>query len=311
MTGVLRCAGLTKRYRGVTALDGLDLTVQPGQVFGFLGPNGAGKTTTLRILLGLVTPSAGQAWLNGRRVPDPGGLGRVGAMIEEPAFYPWLTGRRNLAVLALSGGPLPGPGGAIAEVLDRVGLTGAADRKVRGYSQGMRQRLGLAAALMRKPSLLLDEPANGLDPAGIAEFRTLMRSLAGEGTTVFLSSHLLAEVEQVCDQVAVISSGRLVEQSPVASLAAGRPRVRAVLDPADQRTALTLLAPWAVRADGPDAVLVDGAEGQVVTRALGQGGVWPHQIVLSRPGLEETFLSLTEPATQGDHLGGGRAAVGC
>ena len=299
MTGVLRCAGLTKRYRGVTALDGLDLTVEPGQVFGFLGPNGAGKTTTLRILLGLVTPSAGHAWLNGRPVPDPGGLAQVGAMIEEPAFYPWLTGRRNLMVLAQSGAPLPGPGDPIAAVLDRVGLTEAADRKVKGYSQGMRQRLGLAAALMRKPSLLLlDEPANGLDPAGIAEFRTLMRSLADEGTTVFLSSHLLAEVEQVCDQVAVISAGRLVEQGPVASLAAGRPRVRAVLDPADQQTALTLLSSWAVRADGPDAVLIDGAESQAVTRALGQAGVWPHQVVLTRPALEETFLTLTDPAPQ-------------
>jgi ABC-type multidrug transport system ATPase subunit len=299
MTGVLRCAGLTKRYRGVTALDGLDLTVEPGQVFGFLGPNGAGKTTTLRILLGLVAPTAGQAWVNGRRVPDPGGLAEIGAMIEEPACYPWLTGRRNLEVLALSGAPLPGPGGAIAAALDRAGLTEAADRKVKGYSQGMRQRLGLAAALMRKPSLLLlDEPANGLDPAGIAEFRTLMRSLADGGTTVFLSSHLLAEVEQVCDEVAVIRSGRLVEQGPVASLAAGRPRVRAVVDPADQRAALALLAPWAARADGPDAVLVDGAESQAVARALGQGGVWPHQIALSRAGLEETFLTLTETTAQ-------------
>jgi len=299
MTGVLRCAGLTKRYRGVTALDGLDLTVEPGQVFGFLGPNGAGKTTTLRILLGLVTPSAGHAWLNGRPVPDPGGLAQVGAMIEEPAFYPWLTGRRNLMVLAQSGAPLPGPGDPIAAVLDRVGLTEAADRKVKGYSQGMRQRLGLAAALMRKPSLLLlDEPANGLDPAGIAEFRTLMRSLADEGTTVFLSSHLLAEVEQVCDQVAVISAGRLVEQGPVASLAAGRPRVRVVLDPADQQAALALLVRWAPRASGPDAVLADSAEGQAVTRALGQAGVWPHQVVLTRPALEETFLTLTDPAPQ-------------
>jgi ABC-2 type transport system ATP-binding protein len=222
-------------------------------------------------------------------------------MIEEPAFYPWLTGRRNLMVLAQSGAPLPGPGDPIATVLDRVGLTEAADRKVKGYSQGMRQRLGLAAALMRKPSLLLlDEPANGLDPAGIAEFRTLMRSLADEGTTVFLSSHLLAEVEQVCDQVAVISAGQLVEQGPVASLAAGRPRVRVVLDPADQQAALALLARWAPRASGPDAVLADGAEGQAVTRALGQAGVWPHQVVLTRPALEETFLTLTDPAPPGD-----------
>ena len=163
-------------------------------------------------------------------------------MIEEPAFYPWLTGRRNLEVLALSGPPLPGPPGQIGRVLAAAGLGAAADRKVKGYSQGMRQRLGLAAALMREPSLLLlDEPANGMDPAGMAEFRTLLRSLAGRGITVFLSSHLLSEVEQICDQVAVLRSGRLVEQGPVAGLATARPRVRVVLDPADQRAALALL----------------------------------------------------------------------
>jgi ABC-2 type transport system ATP-binding protein len=299
MASVIRCEGLTKRYRGVTALDGLDLTVEAGQVFGFLGPNGAGKTTTLRILLGLVTPTAGRAWVNGRPVPDPDGLARVGAMIEEPAFYPWLTGRRNLEVLALSGPALPGPPGQIDRVLAAAGLGAAADRKVKGYSQGMRQRLGLAAALMREPSLLLlDEPSNGMDPAGIAEFRTLLRSLADRGTTVFLSSHLLSEVEQICDQVAVLRSGRLVEQGPVASLAAARPRVRAVVSPADQQVALALLAPWAARPDGPEAVLADGADGQAVTRALGQGGVWPHQVVLHRPALEEAFLTMTETAPE-------------
>ena len=295
MTSVIRCAGLAKRYRGVTALDGLDLDVGPGQVFGFLGPNGAGKTTTLRILLGLVTPTAGRAWVNGRPAGDPGGLTQIGAMIEEPAFYPWLTGRRNLEVLALSGPPLPGPPGQIGRVLAAAGLGAAADRKVKGYSQGMRQRLGLAAALMREPSLLLlDEPANGMDPAGMAEFRTLLRSLAGRGITVFLSSHLLSEVEQICDQVAVLRSGRLVEQGPVAGLATARPRVRVVLDPADQRAALALLAPWAPRPDGADAVLVDRADGQAVTRALGQGGVWPHQVTADRPALEEAFLTMTE-----------------
>jgi ABC-2 type transport system ATP-binding protein len=301
---VIRCEGLTKRYRRVTALDGLDLSVAAGQVFGFLGPNGAGKTTTLRILLGLVRPTAGQAWLNGTRVPDLSGLANVGALIEEPAFYPWLTGRRNLEILALSGPPLESPGGQIATTLDRVGLTDVADRKVKGYSQGMRQRLGLAAALMRRPSLLLlDEPANGLDPAGIAEFRVLLRSLAGDGTTVFLSSHLLAEVEQVCDEVAVLRAGRLVEQGPVASLAAARPRMRVVVDPADQRAALGALGRWAARADGTDSMLVDTGDGRGVNEALAAVGIWAHQIVLSRAALEETFLHLTEEADSATAVG--------
>jgi ABC-2 type transport system ATP-binding protein len=292
MTTVIECRGLTKRYRGVTALAGLDLTVQAGQVFGFLGPNGAGKTTTLRILLGLVTPTAGQARVNGRLVPDPGGLSRVGSMIEEPAFYPWLTGRRNLEILALSGPALSDAD--IATALDRTGLTAVADRKVKGYSQGMRQRLGLAAALMRRPSLLLlDEPANGMDPAGIKEFRTLLRSLADDDTTVFLSSHLLSEVEQVCDEVAVIHAGRLVEQGPTAALATTRAHVRVVVDPADQAAALALLTHWPARADGPDALLVEAADGRAVNEMLGQAGIWARQIVLERPGLEQAFLELT------------------
>jgi ABC-2 type transport system ATP-binding protein len=249
----------------------------------------------MRILLGLVLPSSGRAWLNGKQVPDPAGLARVGAMIEEPAFYPWLTGRRNLELLALSGAGLPARGEEIAAALDRAGLTGVADRKVKGYSQGMRQRLGLAAALLRRPDLLLlDEPANGMDPAGIREFRTLLRSLADDGTTVFLSSHLLAEVGQVCDQVAVIHAGRLVEQGPVGRLASARPRLRLVIDPADQPSALALLDRWSARADGPDAVLVEAAAGREVNEALGRGGVWASQILPERAGLEETFLQLTE-----------------
>jgi ABC-2 type transport system ATP-binding protein len=295
VTDAIRCEGLAKRYGNVTALDGLDLAVPAGQVFGFLGPNGAGKTTTLRILLGLTRPTAGRAWLGRRPVPDPGGLAGVGAMIEEPAFYPWLTGRRNLEVLALSGPALPAAGDPVGSALDRVGLAGVAGRKVAGYSQGMRQRLGLALALLRQPSLLLlDEPANGLDPAGIAEFRTLLRALAGEGVTVFLSSHLLSEVEQVCDQVAVVSSGRLVEQGPVADLASARPRVRVRLEPGDMTAALALLARWPTRAEGPDGLLVETADGRGVNEVLGRGGVWARQLTLTRPGLEETFLNLTE-----------------
>jgi ABC-2 type transport system ATP-binding protein len=303
VAAVIECRGLTKRYRGTTALAGLDLTVEAGQVFGFLGANGAGKTTTMRILLGLVAPSSGRAWLNGKQVPDPAGLARVGAMIEEPAFYPWLTGRRNLDLLALSGAGMPARGEEIAAALGRAGLTGVAGRKVKGYSQGMRQRLGLAAALLRRPELLLlDEPANGMDPAGIKEFRTLLRSLAGDGTTVFLSSHLLAEVEQVCDQVAVLQAGRLVDQGPAAALTTARTQVRVEVDPADQDTALALLAPWAARPDGPGGVMVETPDGRMVNEVLGQEGIWAQQIVLKRPGLEETFLELTEP------VGGGHAA---
>ena len=286
MTAVIECQGLTKHYRRVTALAGLDLTVEAGMVFGFLGPNGAGKTTTLRILLGLVTPTSGRARLNGRPVPDPAGLAGVGAMIEEPAFYPWLTGRANLTVLARSG-----PAGAgIGRALAQAGLAELADRKVKGYSQGMRQRLGLAVAMMRQPSLLLlDEPANGLDPAGMAEFRAVVRSLADGGTTVFLSSHLLAEVEQVCDQIAVIQSGRLVSQGPARAAA----RVRVLVAPAERDAAVAALARWAARADGADGVLTDTADGRAVNQALGQAGIWAQQILLERPALEAAFLSLT------------------
>ena len=295
MPEVIRCRGLGKRYGSTVAVDRLDLTVEAGQVFGFLGRNGAGKTTTMRMLLGLIQPTAGQAWLNGRQVPDPGGLASVGAMIEEPAFYPWLTGRRNLQVLALCGPPLPTGSDQIAAVLDRVGLAAVADRKIKTYSQGMRQRLGLAVALLRGPSLLmLDEPDNGMDPAGIKEFRTLLRSLAADGTTVFLSSHQLAEVEQVCDEVAVLDGGRLVEQSRVADLAAARTRVRVILSAGDQAAARALLDRWPVQAIGPEGLVVGTSSGREVNEVLGRGGVWAHQVLVERPGLEETFLQLTE-----------------
>jgi ABC-2 type transport system ATP-binding protein len=292
---VIRCEGLTKRYRHTVAVAGLDLSVQAGQVFGVLGRNGGGKTTTMRMLLGLIRPTAGRAWLNGRPVPDPSGLARVGALIEEPAFYPWLTGRRNLEILARSGPPLPaGRADPVAAVLTRVGLDDAAGHKVKTYSQGMRQRLGLAVTLLRQPPLLLlDEPANGMDPAGIREFRRLLRSLADTGTTVFLSSHLLAEVEQVCDQVAVLHDGRLVGQGRVAELAARRVRVRVVLRPADQPAARRLLDGWSAQPDGADALLVDTADGRRVNEVLGRGGIWADQVTVERAGLEETFLAMT------------------
>jgi ABC-2 type transport system ATP-binding protein len=297
MEPAVRCWGLVKRYGKVTALDGLDLVVEPGQVFGFLGPNGAGKTTTLRILLGLVRPTRGRAWLNGRPVPDPAGLARVGAMIEEPAFHPWLSGRRNLELLALAGPPLPEPR-SIDRVLERTGLAGAAGRTVKGYSQGMRQRLGLAAALMRRPALLLlDEPANGMDPAGIREFRTLLRSLADDGTTVFLSSHLLAEVEQVCDEIAVLRAGRLVRQGRVADLASAWSRVRVTVPPGRHAAALAVLARWQVSAERPGSLLVSGAEPAPVNETLARSGIFASEVGIDRASLEDVFLRLTGAMT--------------
>lgn len=290
---VIRCEGLTKRYAANVAVDRLTLTVADSQVFGFLGPNGSGKTTTMRMLLGLIKPTAGSAWLNERRLPDPDGLSKIGAMIEEPAFYPWMTGRKNLEVLALCGPPLASAD-AIEVALDRVDLGAVADRQVKTYSQGMRQRLGLAAALMRKPTLLLlDEPTNGMDPAGIREFRGLLRSLADDGTTVFLSSHLLAEVEQICDRVAVLNRGRLIEEGLVRELTSARLRVRVVLEEADQAKARMLLAAWPLTADGPKALLIDGAHGRDVSEVLSRAGVWAHEIRVDHADLEDAFLHLT------------------
>jgi ABC-2 type transport system ATP-binding protein len=289
----IRCAGLTKRFGGRTAVDGLDLEVAEGEVLGFLGPNGAGKTTTIRLLLGLVHADAGEAWLLGGRVPCPERLAHVGAMLEEPAFYPWLSGRRNLDILADSGAPAAP--GAVARALERAGLAGVAGRRVKTYSQGMRQRLGLAAVLLRRPRLLLlDEPANGLDPAGIHEFRTLLRELGEQGATVFLSSHLLGEVEQVCHRVAVMDRGRLVELGTLAELARGHQRVRVVVRPRDLPAATALLRDrWGVHADGGDALLVAGAASREVNQALTGGGIVADSVSLESAGLEERFLSIT------------------
>jgi ABC-2 type transport system ATP-binding protein len=291
----IRCEGLSKSYGRTVAVDRLDLSVEAHQVYGFLGPNGSGKTTTMRMLLGLVRPTSGRAWLNGRALPDPDGLARVGAMIEEPAFRPWMTGQRNLEVLALYGSPLP-HADAVASALAKAGLTSVADRKVKTYSQGMRQRLALALALMRAPSVvLLDEPTNGMDPAAVREFRATVRSLAGSGTTVFLSSHQLTEVEQICDRVAVVKSGRVIAEGRPDDLTA--PVVRVVLAPSDQEAARTLLtARFPVRAEGPDSLVVGGGDGHAVNELLGRGDVWAHQIRVERSGLEDAFLQLTGDA---------------
>jgi ABC-type multidrug transport system ATPase subunit len=300
---VIACIGLTKRFGSTTAVDGLQLRVGTGQVYGFLGPNGAGKTTTIRMLLGLISPTAGQIELLGARLPDPRATGRTGSMIEEPAFYPWLNGRQNLQVLgATSSRSSAGQIDAseIARVLGLTGLTDAAARKVRTYSQGMRQRLGVAAAMLgRPPLLIIDEPTNGLDPSGIRDIRELLRGLAADGTTVFLSSHLLAEVEQVCDRVAVIVSGRLVDEGPPATLGVIRRRVRVRVDPADTAAAVRLLARWpAVRsADGGSEFVIAHDSGRDINAALIAGGIVAETVSTEQPALEDRFLELTQPAT--------------
>jgi ABC-2 type transport system ATP-binding protein len=217
---VIEVSGLTKRFGPVLAVDRLSFAVEPGEVVGFLGPNGAGKTTTLRMLLGLVRPDAGTATINGKaysELPEP--LHQVGAVLEASSFHPGRTARNHLRVQALAG---EADSSRIDDVLELTGLTDAADRRVGGFSLGMRQRLGLATALLTDPELLiLDEPANGLDPEGVRWLRDLLRGMAAEGATVLVSSHILAEVAHTVDSVVILDRGRLVAQSALADLTAG------------------------------------------------------------------------------------------
>src|SRR2546423_4124882 len=214
---IIETANLSKRYgKQILAVDGLNLTIRKGEICGFLGPNGAGKTTTLRMLLGLVRPTSGTGKVLGKPLGAAGGLARVGALVESPTFYPYLSGLRNLRVLARYAGV---PSSRVDAVLDQLELTGRAGDRFETYSQGMKQRLGVAAALLKDPELLiLDEPTNGLDPQGTTEMRALMRGIAREGRTVLLSSHLLNEVEQTCDRVGVIVKGHLVAEGTIDEL---------------------------------------------------------------------------------------------
>lgn len=296
--------GLTKRYRGGSlAVDGLDLCVPAGSVFGFLGPNGSGKTTTIRMLLGLIDPTSGTARVLGR--PMPAGartvLPQVGALIEGPGLYGFLTGRDNL-VRFDSADAAADPRTRRARIegaLDRVGLASAAGKKAKAFSLGMKQRLGLAAALLGPRRLLvLDEPTNGLDPQGMREIRSLIRELAAEGTTVFLSSHLLDEIEQVCTHVAVMARGRLLTQGPVAALAAGSRARLAVTtpDPADAARILKEHGVTGLTADGQrltaDAPL-PGTDPAELNAALVRGGVRVRSFGVERASLEDAFVALT------------------
>ncbi|MFC4058899.1 ATP-binding cassette domain-containing protein, partial [Planomonospora corallina] len=294
--------GLTKRFRGgQVAVDRLDLTVPRGAVFGFLGPNGSGKTTTIRMLLGLVEPTAGACALLGAPMPARASavLPRVGALVEGPAFYPYLSGEANLRRYDAAD-PTADPRTAadrIGLALERVGLTAAARKRYRAYSLGMRQRLAIAAALLGPRELLiLDEPTNGLDPQGTREVRALVAEIAAAGTTVFVSSHLLAEVEQMCTHVGVMRAGRLVAAGSLAELRAGeRPRIRVETpDAAAAAAVLEGLGLAEVRAGEGEA----GAELGVlpperVTAALVAGGVAVRGLAVHRPSLEDVFVELT------------------
>ena len=281
--------GLTKRFGAVTALDDLTFSVEPGVVTGFLGPNGAGKTTTLRCLLGLVAPTSGTATVDGRRYRDlEHPLATVGAALEAADFHPGRSARAHLQVIALAAGV---PRSRVDQLLGLVGLEEFADRRVGGYSLGMRQRLGLAQALLGDPPvLILDEPANGLDPAGIAWLRQLLRSLAQEGRTVLVSSHVLSEVQQTVEDIVVIARGRLVRQGTLASLEAG-PAAVLLRTPTPELLA-DALAPHVVTSVG-DRLRVEGCTTEEVGHLAHVHGVELHELSAEASDLEKVFLDLT------------------
>ncbi|WP_433442777.1 ATP-binding cassette domain-containing protein [Nonomuraea sp. CA-141351] len=290
--------GLTKRFRGgQVAVDTLDLAVPRGSVFGFLGPNGSGKTTTIRMLLGLIAPTSGEYSVLG--LPQAQALPKVGALVEGPAFYPYLSGSANL--MRFDAADPTAPGGTarrrIAEALERVGLTAAAGKRYRNYSLGMRQRLAIAAALLGPRELLiLDEPTNGLDPQGTREVRALVKEIAADGTTVFVSSHLLAEVEQMCTHAAIMRTGKLVAQGTIASLSGGvvaRVRVETP-DVADAARVLGTLGLADVRpASGEVTAELGGHAPERINAALVGEGVAVRGLAVLRPSLEDVFVGLT------------------
>ena len=313
MTGVIEIEGLRKEYRRLRggrtiAVDGLDLEVPEGGVFGFLGPNGAGKTTTIRCLLGLVAPSAGTVRLLGSEVPKglPGVIGKVGAIVETPALFPRFSGRRNLQILAR----IDGIGKAtIEEVLTRVGLADRGDDAVRAYSLGMKQRLGIAAALMKDPQVLvLDEPANGLDPAGIVEVRELVRSLGAEGRTVFISSHILSEIQHTADQVAILAKGRLIKAGPVHEVLVAQRGEGVIVKTKDLQAGLAALIEAGLEVTAtPDALRVAVApeDAERISRTLAERGLYVTELRPDEVDLETVFLELTadepaDPASAGD-----------
>jgi ABC-2 type transport system ATP-binding protein len=301
MTAVIEAEALRKEYRRLrgkptVAVDRLDLSVPEGGVFGFLGPNGAGKTTTIRCILGLVRPTGGATRLLGAssRRQLAGSIHRVGSIVETPTMFPRFTGRRNLRLLARLYGIGPK---AVDAALDRVGLGTRAGDLVRTYSLGMKQRLGLAAALLKDPAvLILDEPANGLDPAGIKEVRELIRTLGAEGRTVFVSSHQLAEVQQMCDRLAIIAKGRAVASGSVAEVLASGRQGGLIVRLADLRSGLETLGRGGFQAtidDDAIRVAIAPEEAARITEVLAREGLYVSELRADEVSLEDVFLQLT------------------
>jgi ABC-2 type transport system ATP-binding protein len=321
VTPVIASQGLAKRFHDIDAVAGVDLNVPGGGVYGFLGPNGAGKTTTIRMLVGLVRASRGTASVLGEPVgPGAPVLDRVGALVERPAFYPYLTAAENLRVFGLARGIdetrlLT----TVPEALDRVGLSEASNRKAGRFSTGMRQRLGIAAALLNRPDLvILDEPANGLDPNGVVDVRELIAGLARDGTTIFLSSHVLPEVEQLCQRVAILRRGRIIAEGETQAMLRQGERLYARFD--DEAAAN--LARAAVARAWPDAGATDvgptgfslaasAVGGSALIRALAEAGIYPAEVGVRRHSLEDVFIELTaEPEAGKPEPGHEMAAEG-
>ncbi len=297
----IRTTELTRRFGSQTAVDGVDLAVPRGAVYGFLGPNGSGKTTTIRMLLGLMSPHAGTVDILGGSMPRAARevLPRVGTLVEGPAFHPYLSGRDNLRRLdAFDASTDPSTSASrIAAALDRVGLSAAARKKYRRYSLGMKQRLGLAATLLRPRDLLvLDEPTNGLDPQGTREVRSLVRELAADGTTVLVSSHLLGEIEQIATHVGIMSVGRLLKQGRLTDVLAETSSLVRVLTP-KATDAATILEHLGLKvtdlAAEALAVQLDGLAPEQVNASLVRAGVPVRGFTLERPALEDLFVQLT------------------
>jgi ABC-type multidrug transport system ATPase subunit len=287
--------GLTKRYGEVIAVQQLDLRVEHGEIFGFLGPNGAGKTTTMRMLLGLVRPTSGEARVLGMNIATemPAILRRTGSVIENPTFYPYLSGRDNLRAFAKLAGI---DRARIDPVLKLIDLTGAADRRFSGYSLGMKQRLAVGAALLGSPDLLiLDEPANGLDPAGIVEMRDLVRSLKSYGHTVLISSHVLHEIEQICDRIAIMSLGKIVVQGRVTDLLGGE-TLLVRTDAQDEALEVLGSTSWVDGVSATDDGLIVRASldrASEITRVLAERGIYLSRLQPHEQSLEQYFLDVT------------------